>query len=142
VTDSQGTGSLFSSLASPLYPQRSFVRAGECGLKPLRDLERWVKGASFHPYGIVSWEPQEDEDWPEALDRMRECPGELKIDGKLLDYRTTIEYWVWYRRAGESDAYGGGGPHMTPEDAAYSCLSYIEEHERQVYEQQLVVGLS
>ena len=130
------------NLEPALYPRREIYTVSECGMKPLRDLERWVKGASFHSYGVASYAPREGEAWADSLERMKDCPGELTIEGKLLDYRSQIEYWVWYRRGGDSDAHGGSGPHSSPEDAAYSCLVYIEEHERSVYEEQLVVGLA
>jgi hypothetical protein len=123
-----------------LYPRRTFVRAGECGLQPLRDLEAWVKGGAFHRYGVKAYD--RGPTLEEALERMREIPGILKIDGELLDYRSRIEYWITYRQTGDTDSYGFGGAYFTPEDAAYSALSYIEERERKVYEENLVVGLA
>jgi hypothetical protein len=127
-------------LEPPLYPSRTFVRAGECGIKPLRDLEAWAKGGAFHRYGVRAHD--RGPTLEEALERMREIPAILEIRGELLSYRSRIEYWITYQQTGDADSFGFGGAHFTPEDAAYSALAYIEEHEREVYETSLVIGVA
>lgn len=60
----------------------------------------------------------------------------------MLGYRGYVEFWITYRQAGDPDSSGFGGAYLTPEDAAYSALSMIEAHEREVYEENLVAGLA
>lgn len=128
------------ALAPPRYPKRNGYRAGECGREPLKDLERWVKGLTFHPYGVAAHDRAATVE--EALENMRECPCRLEFTGEMLGYRGYVEFWITYRQAGDPDSSGFGGAYLTPEDAAYSALSMIEAHEREVYEENLVAGLA
>jgi hypothetical protein len=127
-------------IESPIYPGGGFYKVSECGIKPLRDLERWVKGSKFHQYGVDVWEMFDT--YKEALEMISDMPGKLEIKGELLDYRNQIQYWISYRQAGNPDMYGFSGPHSSPENAAYMCLSLIEEEERKIYEENLVIGIA
>lgn len=129
-------------MEQPIYPRRNGYRVGECGRQPIRDMERWVRGLPFHPYGRRASDPLDGETVEDAVDRCRYSPSLLKIDGELLDYRSTVEFWIRYRQVGDADSSGFGGPHPSSEDACYAALSLIEQHEREVYERDLVVGLA
>lgn len=117
-------------LEPELYPPRNFYHWGERP-EALVNLERWVKGGSFHRYGQPSHE-HEDYD--------RDVTPELKIAGDLVD--GSMRWHVFYQRFGVAAAWGGGSGSSHPADVAYSALTLIEEHERQEWIERLVIGIA
>lgn len=125
-------------MAPPLYPRRELVQAGECGTKPLKDLERWARGLAFHPYGIAAHNRLDTIE--ESLQEMREHPMLLEFTGVLATGGRGLNWSVRFRQIGDPDSHGLTSPHMTAEDAAYAALALIEPHEREAWETALVVG--
>lgn len=72
---------------------------------------------------------------------MRDYPALLEYVGALGGYGY-VEFAVKFQQTGDPDSWGSTRPHFTPEDAAYAALTMIEEHEREVYETNLVMGLA
>ncbi len=126
-------------LEQPLYPHRDWVEAGKCGKQPLEDLEAWVRGGTFHRYGVKATERGPTIE--DALERCRDYPHVLTFDGKLSWIRG-MDWSVKFRQVGDPDSWGMTSPHMTPEDAAYAALSMIEEHERDLFERAAPWGAS
>lgn len=105
-------------------------------------MKRWVQGQPFHPYGRRSWDCLDGETVAEAVERCRDIPARLEFTGELLSYRSTVEFWITYQQTGDPGGSGFSGPWSSIEDACYASLTMIEEHEREVYEQTLIVGLA
>jgi hypothetical protein len=126
-------------LDAPLYPERSTVRAGECGKQPIKDLEAWVRGGTFHRYGVRATDRGPTVE--EALARCRDYPHVLTFAGEASWIRG-LNWGVRFRQVGDPDSWGMTTPHMTPEDAAYAALTLIEEHEREVYELTVPIGFA
>lgn len=147
-----------SELEPPLFPQRHWVGppereaaerillGGSAALYlmvgPVRALEHWVKGGTFHRYTRSVYHQLEDDlgSAEAAVEQMHRIRARLKFDGELVEGR--LRWTVSYQRAGDPDAYGGASGMSTAPDAAYSALTLIEEHEREIYEQTTVLGLA
>lgn len=118
-------------LDPPLYPDREVYHSGEVP-EALRVLEDWVRGRRpFHRYG--QW-PHEVEGYDRALRARLDLRGELVAGG--------MRWTCSYRRVGLADEHGFSSGYSHPADAAYACLVHIEQHEREVYEENLVVGIA
>lgn len=156
-----------SDLKAPLFPHRDWVddrarrlaedtplegtaarvrrdSSGEvlwraCGT--IQALEHWVTGGTFHQYGVRVFDQLVEElgTAEPAVERMHEVRSRLHFEGKLRD--GGLRWMVSYQRSGDHDANGFSSGPSTAEDVAYSALTMIEQHEREVYERQ-VVGLA
>ncbi len=147
-----------SELEPPLFPQRHWVGPAErdaaeqvelggtaygiVGAGAIRALEHWVRGGTFHKYGRTVFDQLVEElGTPDAaVERMHEVRARLKFEGELRD--GGLRWMVTYQRSGDRDAQGLSSGPSTVEDVAYSALTMIEEHEREVYEQTTVLGLA
>lgn len=123
----------FLPMAPPRFPRRDVSRVND---RPEVEgiLQAWVNGHSFHPYALDVWR---EPGWA------AECAfqGHLKFTGELVDGRMRWTY-SWRRRGNDPDAHGGGGGYSSASDCARAALEGIEEHERGVFEQNLVVGVA
>lgn len=154
------------TLDPPLFPLRCWVgppereaaerAAAEAGRASVRYiggtvdlLQHWVCGASFHQYGPSVLVALEEEHGAEEAVRilhehpariLHEHPARLDLEGRLVD--GAIRWLVSYQRAGDPDANGFHSGHSNVEDACYAALTMIEEHEREAYEEALVVGIA
>lgn len=123
--------------------ERTAVRAGQASVRYVGGtvdlLQHWVCGASFHRYGPSVLDVlTEKHGVEEAVRIFHEHPARLDLEGRLMD--GTVRWLVSYQRAGDPDADGFHSGHSHLEDACYAALTMIEEHEREAYEQALVVG--
>lgn len=142
----------------PLFPQRHWVGPPERDaaerialggsaakhliVGPVRALEHWVKGGTFHRYARSAYQQLEDElgSAEAAVEQLHRVGSRLKFEGELID--GDVRWKVSYQRSGDPDAHGLSSGGMTAQDVAYSALTMIEQHEREVYEQTTIVGLS
>jgi hypothetical protein len=147
-----------SELEPPLFPQRHWIGPPEraaaeqielggtayriVGTGTIRALEHWVRGGTFHKYGRSVYDQLLEElGTPEAaVERMHEVRSRLKFEGELRD--GGLRWMVTYQRSGDRTSSGFSSGQSTPEDVAYSALTMIEEHEREVYEQTAMGGLA
>lgn len=107
-------------------------------------LDHWIRGGTFHRYGISAYEALRLEGLSidEALEQMRVRPASLELEGTLRSGGRGVYWSLQYHRVGLTEEYGGNSGYSTAEDCAYEALVLIEEHERAVYENNLVVGLA
>jgi hypothetical protein len=123
-------------MEEPKYPHRDWVEAGKCGRQPLKDLETWVKGGTFHRYGVTVYDRGPTID--EAIKRIREHPSLLEFDSRWDG--SHVAFGVRAMQAGDPESFVASMFHFTPEDASYAALALIEEHERELYELSVPVG--
>lgn len=109
---------------------------------PVRALEHWVNGGTFHRYSRPVYHQLEDElgSADAAVEQMHRVRSRLKFEGDLRD--GMVRWRVSYQRSGDPDAYGLSSGGSTAQDVAYYALTMIEEHEREVYEQTTILGLA
>jgi hypothetical protein len=119
-------------LDQEFYPDRLVYGTAERP-EAVHDLERWVKGGTFHRYGQPA---HEHEEYDRTIDASLRFTGEL-VDGWM-------RWRVEYRRFGvpHIDGWGMSGGYSHPADAAYGALHLIEEHERQEWLERLVIGIA
>jgi hypothetical protein len=147
-----------STLEAPLFPRRDWIGPEERDaaerialggsaarhliVGPVRALEHWVKGGTFHRYGRSVYQQLEDElgSAEAAVEEIHRVGSRLKFEGEMVDGR--LRWMVTYRRSGDPDAFGLSSGGSTAQDVAYSALHMIEEHEREVYERDTVLGLA
>lgn len=123
----------------PLYPERHWWHAGDCGKQPLKDIVKWTQGGTFHRYGRTFIESHGDVD--EALLLM--CAHRALVEfTSTIARHYTLDWSLFAVRTGDPASRVLVRPHMTPEDAAYAALTLIEQDDREYYEQNLVVGFA
>lgn len=127
----------YLELDDPIFPDRAWYHMGETGVKATKALMVWAKGGRFHPYGTLRHE-QDDYEFGES----KEDPPMIKFMGELQVWSGHMSWSVMYRRSGESDSFGASSGYGTSEDAAYAACTMIEEHEREQYLKNLVIGVA
>ena len=116
-----------------IFPERHIWTVSETGTAAQEALVRWALGSSFHHYGTL---------------RHDQPNYEYREEGARVEFSSSIDWYgklrwrVSYARSGERDSHGLCSGYSSPEDAAYSACSVIEEYEREVYEERLVVGVA
>lgn len=149
------------TLDDPLFPERHWVDdrarakaeetplAGTAGTWNVRGtvavLEHWVRGGSFHRYGLTSLDELQRDglSLDDTVAQTHYCKPRLSIEGHLREGYGRGTWWsISYQRLGVSEAYGGNAGYSTAEDAAYAALTLIEEHEREQYVEHLVLGVA
>lgn len=117
----------------PLFPPRQWYTVGDRP-ETLVVLEKWVTGATFHRYAPNGWELFD-------VFAREEIPALLEFHANLI-FPGRLTWSYRYQRAGDPEGTGHGSGHSHPADAAYCALSMIEEHERELFESTLLVGVA
>jgi hypothetical protein len=122
---------------------------GTAGLAPYRRgplfaLEVWVAGGTFHQYGRTSFDLALERfgSPSEAVAEMALTKARLKLSANLAQGQRGMSWSLDYQRYGDPDAWGASSGYGSLDDIVYGALSLIEQHERQVYEESLVLGVA